>query len=95
MIKVIITSKGEWNRGSADNTDCPFVRTPKIELEAYHDCRKSMRELLRVFGFSDREIAKIIENGARISVNYDIPRYKDDDAYENPEYTEYREEEEL
>lgn len=84
MIKVTITSKGE--RFSPSRDDNPFVRAPKIELEAYHNCRKAMRDLLKVFGFRDSEIASIIEYGARISLNYDVPRYKD--MGENPEYIE-------
>ena len=85
MIKVTITSKGE--RLSPSRDDNPFVRTPKIELEAYHNCRKAMRDILKVFGFRDSEIASIIEYGARISLNYDVPHFKDE-AYENLEYIE-------
>ena len=84
MIKVTITSKCE--RFSPSRDDNPFVRAPKIELEAYHSCRKAMRDILKVFGFTDREIAGIIEHGARISLNYDVPHFKD--VEENPEYIE-------
>ena len=84
MIKVTITSKGECYRPCVE--DNPFVRAPKIELEAYHNCRKAMRDILKVFGFTDREIVGIIEHGARISLNYDVPHFKD--VEENPEYIE-------
>ena len=56
MIKVTITAKGE--RLSPSRDDNPFVRTPKIELEAYHNCRKAMRDLLKVFSRTDCRLLK-------------------------------------